>query len=308
MTDEPNTAPPSLTDHLASVQQGFDALEGVLETLFQAYEKQGVRPTYHLTAALEKMREGISEAQIGSQQAQRQLDHFREIARTAALISSSLEFNTVLDEVMDTVIQLTGAERSYLMLYDDSHVLQMRAARNWDRQRINQQDALFSQGIVDTAVRQGVPIITTNAQADERFQERASIVIQQLRSIICIPLTIRGQTVGVLYADNRYRQDVFAEDLIPVLTAFGNQAAIAITNARLFGEVKSDLAQAKAEIDRLRIEIDQKRLDTQVDEIVTTEYFQKLHETARAKREERQTGERKAVGPDEVKRAKPKKK
>jgi GAF domain-containing protein len=276
--------------------------------LFKTYEQQGIKPTYHLTLALEQLRKGISESQIHGSQIHRQLGQFREMARTAALITSSLDLDEVLDEVMDTVIALTGAERLYLMLYDDRSTLQMRAARNWDRQSLNSGEAIFSQGIVDEALKQAKPIITTNAQDDERFQSRASIMVQQLRSIICIPLTMRGQTIGVMYADNRYKKDLFTEDLVPVLTAFGTQAAIAINNARMFGAVKENLANAQAEIDRLRIVVDQKRLDTQVGEIVGSEYFQKLSETAKARRIERETGERKAVEAADLAKRKDKKK
>jgi transcriptional regulator with GAF, ATPase, and Fis domain len=295
MTEPTTPGAPNLAEQLAAVKKGFDTLEEVLNALFESYAKQGIKPTYHLTAALDKMRKGITDANLNSKQIQRHLDQLAEVVRTAALITSSLELDEVLDDVMDTVVQLTGAERAYLMMYDEQNALQTRAARNWDKQTINQQDAQFSQGIVDAAIKQGVPIITTNAQADERFQSRESISVQQLRSIICIPLSMRGQTIGVLYADNRFKKDLFSEDMVPVLTAFGTQASIAINNARRYGQVKENLAVAQAEIDRLRIEIDKKRLDTQVGEIVGSEYFQKLSETAKAKREQRQTGERKAA-------------
>jgi adenylate cyclase len=308
MSDQSKSESSGLTEQLSALQKSFIALEQILDTLFETYEKQGVKPTHHLVDAMGRMRKSITDSQLNGKQIHRQLGQFREIVRTAALITSSLELEEVLDEVLDTVIALTGAERLYLMLYDDKNTLQMRAARNWDRQKLNSQDAMFSQGIVDEAIKQGQPIITTNAQDDERFQSRASIMVQQLRSIICIPLTMRGKTIGVMYADNRYKADLFTEDLIPVLNAFGTQAAIAINNARLFGAVKENLAVAQAELDRLRIVIDKSRLDTQVGEITGSEYFQRLSETAKAKRVERQTGERKAVSPETVEKDKQSKK
>jgi GAF domain-containing protein len=109
--------------------------------------------------------------------------------------------------------------------------------------------------------------------------------MQQLRSIICVPLAMRGKTVGVLYMDNRFQKALFEQNIVPLLTAFGNQAAIAITNARTFSEVKSDLAEAQAEINRLQIAIDHKRLATQVGEITSTDYFQKLSEAAKSMRQ-----------------------
>src|SRR5205814_767183 len=75
-----------------------------------------------------------------------------------------------------------------------------------------------------------------NAQSDARFQSHSSIVSHGLRAILCIPLVLNGQIEGVLYADNRIRQGIFSVDNIPLLAAFGTQAAIAIDKARLHGD------------------------------------------------------------------------
>ncbi len=282
MSDEPTLVgarpdtPPGLTESLDSLGRNLEKLESVLKTMFDMYAEKGVQPTFHVTQALANMRDRIKKSQAAGTDALRQLAQLQELIRTSALITSSLDLAQVLEEVLDTVNQLTGAERAYLMLYDEANTLQIKTARNWDKQTIGEDDAKFSNTIVEAAVKSGTPIITTNAQTDERFQEQASIMLQQLRSIVCVPLTMRGKTVGVLYADNRYKQDLFSVDMVPLLTAFGTQVAIAISNARLFGEVKHNLAEAQAEIHRLRIAVDRGKLDTQVDEIIDTDYFQKL--------------------------------
>jgi len=267
---------PNLSESLESLGRNLENLESVLKMMFEMYAAQGIQPTYHVTQALEKMRDRIQTSLVVGKATVRQVDQLRELIRTSALITSSLELDHVLHEVLDTVNQLTGAERAYLMLYDAHNMLQIKTARNWDKQSLSDEDAQFSSTIVEAALQDGLPIITTNAQTDERFSERASIQVKQLRSIVCVPLTMRGKTVGVLYADNRLKQDLFTVDMVPLLTAFGTQAAIAISNATLFGEVKEDLAEAKAEIDRLRIAVDRGKLDTQVGEIVDTDYFKKI--------------------------------
>src|SRR5262249_15916960 len=126
------------------------------------------------------------------------------------------------------------------------------------------------------AVTQKQPILTDNAQVDNRFQERASITMQSMRSIICIPLILRGEAIGVLYADNRVQQGVFNVDMIPMVTAFANQAAIAIENSRLFEQVKMDLLNAQREVQTLRIQIDKQHTDTQIEEITTSDIFKRL--------------------------------
>jgi transcriptional regulator with GAF, ATPase, and Fis domain len=302
MSEQKPNAP--LIDNLNGLEKGIHNLESVLDTMFQMFEAQGIKPTYHLTAAIDKVRQNASEASVNGKRTVTQLEQLQELMRTSALINSSLEIDQVLEEVMDTIVSLIGAERAYLMLYDDHNQLQMKAARNWDRQTIGGKEAEFSNTIINMALQEGTPIITTNAQDDERFKERASIMVQQLRSIICVPLMLRGKIVGVLYADNRYKHAVFAEDLAPLLAAFGSQAAIAITNATLFGQVRTNLAQAEAELSRLRIAIDRSKLNTQVDAIVGSEYFEKVSEAAKKIRAEKSTREQKAITPQEVEESK----
>ena len=55
------------------------------------------------------------------------------LADISQIVNSSLDLNTVLQIVMDTIIRITGAERCFLMLRDDDGELQMRMARNWER-------------------------------------------------------------------------------------------------------------------------------------------------------------------------------
>src|SRR5262249_7357971 len=57
-----------------------------------------------------------------------------------------------------------------------------------------------------------------------------------LRSILCIPLLLNREVVGVMYADNRIQQGIFSHERIPLLATFGTQAAMAIEKARLHEE------------------------------------------------------------------------
>jgi GAF domain-containing protein len=174
---------------------------------------------------------------------------------------------------------------------DSGH--KIRAARNWDRENIGESDAQCSRSIVNAAIEEGKAIITDNAQTDSRFGGMESILAQQVRSILCIPLTLHGRLVGVLYADNRFHMGVFREEMLPILTAFGNQAAIAIDNARAFGTVKEGLAEAKREINLLRIAIDDSKSQRDVNRIIGSDAFQDLRARAqaiRSRREDRESG------------------
>jgi adenylate cyclase len=89
--------------------------------------------------------------------------------------------------------------------------------------------------------KRGEVVLTTNAQEDPRFSTQASVVSYALRSILCVPLRLRTEITGVIYVDNRIRAGLFSAADRDFLTALANQAAIAIENARLFGEQRQSL-------------------------------------------------------------------
>lgn len=257
-------------------------LETILSRLMQVLTDNGFQVSVDVVGIARNLHQRTEQAQKGVKALASQVEQMQRLLRTFTLITSTLELDQVLDEVMDTVISFTGAERAYLVLRDTrTQELEIAVARNWDRESLSEGDAVFSRSVVDRALREKQTILTTNAATDDRFQNVQSVVNNQLRSILCIPLIIQGKAVGVLYADNRITQDIFRSDEIPLLTAFGTQAAIAIENARLYGQVKDDLNKALSELQSLQIQIDKGKLEKQVSQITETDYFQRLSASAR---------------------------
>jgi adenylate cyclase len=164
------------------------------------------------------------------------------LASTTEAVNSSLELDEVLRLVMDTIIRLTEAERGFLMLRDPQGEMVMRMARNWEQESINPNEFAISRTVIQRVIDSGEPVLTTNAQEDPRFGGHESIVAYNLRSILCVPLKVKNELIGVIYADNRIRAGIFREAERDLLTVFANQAAMAIENARLFASVRRTLA------------------------------------------------------------------
>lgn len=162
---------------------------------------------------------------------------------TTQAVNSTLELNDVLRIVMDTIVRLTKAERGFLMLRDAQGEMVTHIARNWEQESINSSEFAISRTVVERVIESGSAILTTNAQEDPRFGNQESIVAYNLRSILCVPLKVKSELIGVLYADNRIRAGLFAESDRELLGAFANQAALAIENARLFASIRATLAE-----------------------------------------------------------------
>jgi signal transduction histidine kinase len=192
--------------------------------------------------------------------ANRKAGRFEALYNVSRALGASLDLQVVLDQVMDAIIQLTGAERGFLMLADYDGQLSVKAARNFDQQTLTSEAFLYSTTVANRVLDSGAPVLTTNASEDPRFAGRASIVTQSLRSIMATPLRARGNVIGVAYVDSRFSSGLFTQGDLEALEALSAQAAVAIDNAMLFNATDQELAQRLEELRQLR------RIDLQLSE------------------------------------------
>jgi putative nucleotidyltransferase with HDIG domain len=182
-----------------------------------------------LTTRLIKVKESVASVE-------KQRNDLQALAEIGYLVNSSLDISNVLNEVMDTIIKLTGAERAFLMQRIGSK-MEITNARNWERESLKPGEYEISRTIVNQVVKHGEAVLTTNAQEDPRFDAMSSVITFNLRSILCVPLKVKDELIGVIYADNRMQEGIFSEDERSLLSAFANQAAVALENARLFNDI-----------------------------------------------------------------------
>ncbi|MHC4778468.1 MAG: sigma 54-interacting transcriptional regulator, partial [Planctomycetota bacterium] len=148
-------------------------------------------------------------------------------------LNSEHDLEVLLDLIMDVMVELCDAERGFLILQEDKEV-SVKTARNINRKEIQTPEFDISHSIVRQTMQSGTPLILTNAQEDERFRQQQSVMSLSLRSVLCLPFKIRDRVLGAIYLDNRLHRGLFSERDLFTLEAFGDQAAIAIENARLY--------------------------------------------------------------------------
>ncbi len=168
-------------------------------------------------------------------QTQQELAERTTLNELARAISSTLDLDVVLDTVMAETIRTIGAERGCLLLRDAATgELVFRAARNLDERIMDSESFEISRTVVERVANEGVPILTINAKEDPRFGQRTSVIAYGLRSILCVPLIAKGETIGVIYVDNRLKVGQFTERHLELLSNIATQAAMTIRNAQLF--------------------------------------------------------------------------
>ena len=215
--------------------------EGALERLQAALQDlKGALP-----AAAAGAEEPLAVAVAEFDDLRKERERHRALAEISGVVNSSLDVTTVLNEVMDTIVRLTGAERGFLMLRNQEGKLDFRIARNMDRESLARSEFALSRTVVERVARSGEAVVTSDAQEDPRFEKQESVRALNLRSIVCVPLAVRGKLTGVIYVDSRAHAGLFGEGQRDLLLVFANQAAVALENARLFEEVRDSLAEAR---------------------------------------------------------------
>lgn len=164
-------------------------------------------------------------------------------------MGTSLDLNTVLEQVMDACIRLTGAERGFLMLLSDDGEPEIKVARQFDQTNLSPDEVQYSHTIVNYAIDHVESVLTSNALEDPRFSGQSSIVNLSLRSIMTVPLMARGGVIGAIYVENQGSAGLFSSDDLAFLETVAGQAAIAIDNAMLFSATDAELTHR---IDQLR--------------------------------------------------------
>jgi transcriptional regulator with GAF, ATPase, and Fis domain len=221
-------------------QQGGEALDEMRALLEQAWEEQRGEPLYD---ALELERENLY-----------------RLLEVSKLLASEHHLKKLLELVMDSVIELTGAERGFVILRERESLV-IKVARNFDRESIRRPEFKVSHSVAEEVIRTGKPLLSADALSDPILVAAGSVTELKLRSLLCIPLTLRDQVLGCVYIDNRFETGVFRQGELPLLQGFADQAAIAIENARLFEENQTrqeELRRSHEEIGRLNAQLKEK--------------------------------------------------
>ncbi len=180
-----------------------------------------------LPAPAPAMRDGASFA--------RELENIRK--RLAIVERANLELlahektEVLLPKVLDLVFEAVRPERAALVQRRPDGELVCSAYRGETREQMS-----ISRTIANTVIDQRVSVLTSDAQADERFASGASILAQGIQAVMAVPLWNNKRVIGLIYADSRLTSAQFGDEDLKLLTMLANLAAIQIENAALFAE------------------------------------------------------------------------
>jgi adenylate cyclase len=175
-----------------------------------------------------------AESSIPEDKSRRTLATLLEVSKG---LGKTADIDALLDKIVGYANQILDVDRVAILLLDENDELVSKIAR--DRRGADSARAV-PQSIARTALRDRVAILTDNAGADTRFTGQ-SIVLQQIRSAICVPLLGSEQPLGVLYVDHAGDARDFADEDFDLCIAFAGIAAVAIENSQFSQRIQRQM-------------------------------------------------------------------
>jgi HD-GYP domain-containing protein (c-di-GMP phosphodiesterase class II) len=149
-------------------------------------------------------------------------------------ITSAVDLDTVLQQIVQMSIGLFDAKISSLMLLDEeTQELVMAAAHGLSEEYITKGNIKVGESIAGRVIQEGRPIAVPDITVDPRHIYSGYALKEGLTSLLSVPLSLKDKVIGVLniYTDDQHN---FTPHEINLFTSLASQAAIAIENARLF--------------------------------------------------------------------------
>ena len=159
-----------------------------------------------------------------------ELDRFAVLARISELLNGCYDLQELLDRALKVTVEATGAERGIMLLtrggtdYETPAFHAMTCTEN----------RAFSRSVVEQVLSSGKPLLSLDAQRDERLTSSTSLRVMGTRSVLCLPIATRARCLGTIYLDSSIRAGALTQSDLRLGTVIAGMAASAIERAESF--------------------------------------------------------------------------
>jgi HD-GYP domain-containing protein (c-di-GMP phosphodiesterase class II) len=174
----------------------------------------------------------------GAELLQRAQRHLSMLHRVSEVLATARDLHGLAEATLTSILEVTGADRAALVLRrqdPDTAGPEIAAAKA----RVPSLERFtVSRTLVSEVIEKGMSTFARDAINDERYRAGASVLSQQVRSVMCVPLRTTDAILGALYVDSLSEPGRFTEADLELLAALGNQAGVALHRVRLIGELE----------------------------------------------------------------------
>jgi adenylate cyclase len=163
-------------------------------------------------------------------------------------IAGVLDLEQLLPKILDKAFEILPADRGVILMYDAEKKLSPRYVKQ--KGGNTQEQILISNSILTEVEQQKRAVLSSDATMDSRFSGAHSIIMQGIRSTMCVPLLHGDELLGIMHLDSRIAANAFTEKDLQIFTSIAAQASAAIQNARLVTKIESEI-RTRAQFQRL---------------------------------------------------------
>ncbi len=164
---------------------------------------------------------------------QQELAFFKEVSGD---LTASLEFGEILGRIMERAKSLIKAEAWSVLLVDqETGELVFEKTNSRKTKEMQKIRLKLGEGIAGWVAREGIPVVVPDVSKDERFMGKIDkTVLIKTKSLICVPMTIRGQVLGVLEFVNKTTGEPFSREDLDLLLRLVDLTAVAVERTSLY--------------------------------------------------------------------------
>ena len=164
----------------------------------------------------------------------------RVLLDAIAKVSESRDLDSLLQHVVDSAVETTGAEQGLLIMLDEEGGQSVRVARTRELAtglgRAMEGEVKYSTSVVGKVLKEDSPLRTTVQTDAEALELGASVFDLKLRAVMCVPLSSgqesQTQLRGALYVDSKAATREFKDEDLSLFYALAQHIAIALENAQ----------------------------------------------------------------------------
>jgi len=192
----------------------------------------------------------IQEKESLTNRLKEQVTWLKVLSKVGQSVTSSLNLDDVLRRIVEAGVHLTHAEEGFLALLDNpSNQLYLRAVKNIDEEKSKTLRLPVSDSLVGKVMQTRHPIRTIANSSSQSLKVSTGFLVH---SLLHVPLISRGRAFGVLSVDNQISRREFSEADENLLLSLADYAAVAIENAKLYEQARSELRERKRTEQALR--------------------------------------------------------
>ncbi len=158
--------------------------------------------------------------------------NLERLAIFSGRLMEARDLDRALTTLLDETLAMTQASKGFILFLENGQPV-VKVARNIDRKALPNDEALFSESIVQKALADGEPQLVADALNNREFSGCTSVINLKLASVMCVPLKVAGETLGVLYLGTDRLLDLFDQVKLRTLNVYAAQAATIVQHVML---------------------------------------------------------------------------